>query len=217
MNTTQILNISYWISDLLREELVYCCLLLAFLFYDPTMTVSLCRLVWRFYRPVVLPAYDFLFGWINRWLREVWGRCRRWQKEQQGLWTERLKLWMWLANPKRVWKMLVMFTAFFMANYLGKGFLKVLGLFVPEPTIAQPVKPLEPGKVKESGEKERLETILEVDEEGGSDQVVRPDEVERPDEVDEPPAPAPIRPQQDGGGNRGKKPKNKKNKRKGKR
>ncbi|KAF4781200.1 hypothetical protein HER10_EVM0008557 [Colletotrichum scovillei] len=178
MNTTQILNISYWISDLLREELVYCCLLLAFLFYDPTMTVLLCRL---------------------------------------GLWTERLKLWMWLANPKRVWKMLVMFTAFFKANYLGKGFLKVLGLFVPEPTVAQPVKPLEPGKVKESGEKERLETILEVDEEGGSDQVARTDEVERPDEVDEPPAPAPIRPQQDGGGNRGKKPKNKKNKRKGKR
>ncbi|KAI3536286.1 hypothetical protein CSPX01_10915 [Colletotrichum filicis] len=149
MNTTQILDVSYWISDLLREELVYCCLLLAFLVYDPTMTVSLCRLVWRFYRPVVIP------------------------------------------------KMLIMFAAFFMANYFGKGFSKVLSFFVTEPRVAEPLKP--------SGRKERLETIEEVDEEEGSD------------EVEEPPAPAPIQPQQGGGGNRGKKPKNKKNRRKGKR
>ncbi|KAI3558785.1 hypothetical protein CABS01_13829 [Colletotrichum abscissum] len=101
--------------------------------------------------------------------------------------------------------MVIMFAAFFMANYFGKGFSKVLSFFVTEPRVVEPLKSLGPGKVKESGRKERLETIEEVDEEEGSD------------EVEEPPAPAPIQPQQGGGGNRGKKPKNKKNRRKGKR
>ncbi|KAK7456778.1 hypothetical protein Landi51_02054 [Colletotrichum acutatum] len=108
-------------------------------------------------------------------------------------------------------EILVIFAAFFRANYFGKGFSKVLGFFVTEPRVAEPVRPLEPGKIEESGKKKRLETIEEVDEEEGSD------EVERPDVVENPPAPALIQPQQGGGGHRGKKTKNKKNKKKAKR
>ncbi|KAJ0296077.1 hypothetical protein COL516b_011929 [Colletotrichum fioriniae] len=108
-------------------------------------------------------------------------------------------------------RIFAMFAAFYMANYFGRGFFKVLDFFVSEPTVPEPVKPLgpekveEPGKFKESGKKERLETIEELDEE------------EESDEVEKPPAPASNQPQQGGCGNRGKKARNKKNKRKGKR
>ncbi|KXH57504.1 hypothetical protein CSAL01_07456 [Colletotrichum salicis] len=177
------------------------------------------RDVWSRFRLWPGDVWSRSRGWLGDvrgrfrcWLGDVRSRFRRWRTAKQELWTWRLKFWMYWANPIRIWEIPVIFSAFYMANYFGKGFPKVLDLFVSEPRVLEPVSTVEPGELKPE-ELERVEQSEKVEK---PEEVEEPKKVEKPGQVEELPARAPNQPQNGGDGNRRNKAKKKKNKNKGK-